>query len=152
MIAWRIAKKRHALDRTGIGAAIKGGRWNGANIHAIYAGLSLEIAAMEKLVHTGSILPLDLVVVRIELPDDDSLYEKPPIKSLPKGWDDTPSSPDAAAYGDAFLLKGEKLGMIVPSAIIPEASNIVINPAHPRIGDMKMKTVRKFMFDPRLKR
>lgn len=151
MIAWRIAKKRHALDRSGAGAAIKGGRWNSANIHAIYAGLSLEIAAMEKLVHTGSILPLDLVVVRIDLPDDDSLYETIPIKSLPKGWNDMPSSPGAAAYGDAFLLKGEKLGMIVPSAIIPEAANIMINPAHQRIGEMKMKVIRKFVFDPRLK-
>ena len=151
MFAWRIAKKRHALDRTGAGAAIKGGRWNGANIHVIYAGLTLEIAAFEKLVHTGSILPLDLVVVRIVLPDEGGLYEKPAIKDLPKGWSDTPAPPDAADYGNQFLARGERLGLIVPSAAIPEAEIIVINPVHPRMADVKMEVIREFTFDARLR-
>lgn len=38
---------------------------------------------MEKLVHTGSILPLNLVVVRMILPDDNNLYEIPPFDALP---------------------------------------------------------------------
>lgn len=151
MFAWRIAKKRYALDRAGAGAAIKGGRWNSQNIHAIYAGRTLEIAALEKLVHTGSILPQDLVIVRLDLPDDAGLYEKPGLKDLPKGWSDTPASPDAADYGDQFLTTGKRLGLIVPSAVIPEAENIVINPAHPRMGDVKMEIVRAFTFDPRLR-
>jgi RES domain-containing protein len=151
MLAWRIAKKRHALDRTGVGAAIKGGRWNSANIHAIYAGLSSEIAALEKLVHTGSILPLDLVIVRIELPDDGDLYEKPGLIALPKGWDDTPAPPATADFGDAFLVKGERLGLIVPSSVIPEAENIVINPVHPRMTDVNMEIIRGFTFDPRFR-
>ena len=151
MFAWRIAKKRYALDRTGAGAAIKGGRWNGPNIPAIYAGRTLEISALEKLVHTGSILPQDLVVVRFDLPDEADLYEKPGLKGLPKGWNDSPASPDASAYGDQFLMKGERLGLIVPSAVIPEAENIVINPVHPRMMDVKMEIVRAFTFDPRLR-
>ncbi len=151
MFAWRIAKKAHALDRTGFGASIKGQRWNSANIHAIYAGLSPAIAAMEKLVHTGSILPVDLVFVRLELPDDMAIYDSPDPTTLPKGWNALPGSPLAAAYGDAFLLKGERLGLIVPSAVIPEARNIVINPAHPRMGEVKMTVVRDFTFDPRLR-
>lgn len=151
MLAWRIAKRRHALDRTGAGSAIAGGRWNSANVHAIYAGLTPEMAAMEKLVHTGRILPLDLVVVRIELPDDKGLYEKPGLNELPKGWNDSPPPPATADYGDAFLAKGERLGLIVPSAVIPEAQNIVINPIHPRMVDVKMETIRDFTFDPRLR-
>lgn len=151
MFAWRIAKKKYALDRSGVGAAINGGRWNSANVHAIYASLSLEISALEKLVHTGSILPLDLVIVRIELPDDKTLYKKPTLRALPKGWDVTPSSPAAANYGDTFLTKGDGLGLIVPSAIIPEAVNIVINPVHPRMADVKMKIIRDFEFDSRLR-
>ena len=100
MFAWRIAKKDRALDRSGFGASIRGQRWNSANIPAIYAGLSLEIAAMEKLVHAGSILPPDLVVVRIELPDDKDLFDIPDPSVLPKGWNALPGSPAAAAYGD----------------------------------------------------
>ena len=77
MFAWRIAKRAYALDRSGFGACIKGQRWNSANIRAIYAGLTPEIAALEKLVHAGSILPADLVFVRFELPDDLTLYNSP---------------------------------------------------------------------------
>jgi len=151
MFAWRIAKKARALDRSGFGASIKGQRWNGANVHAIYAGLTPEIAAMEKLVHTGSILPVDLVFVRLEMPDDPAIYDSPDPAALPKGWSAIPGSPTAAAYGDAFLLKGEYLGLIVPSAVIPEARNIVINPSHPRMAEVKMVIVRDFTFDPRLR-
>lgn len=152
MHAWRIAKRRYALDRTGAGAAIKGGRWNSANVAAIYAGLTVEIAAFEKLVHTGTVLPMDLVVVRIDLPDDAGLYEGPRLEDLPLGWSDLPSSPAAAAFGDTFLAKGDCLGLIVPSAIIPEASNILINPGHSRMSGVAMEILRGFTFDPRLRR
>jgi RES domain-containing protein len=152
MQAWRIAKRRYALDRAGAAAAIKGGRWNSANVAAIYAGLTIEIAAFEKLVHAGAILPLDLVVVRIDLPDDAGLYDEPRVEDLPKGWSDLPSSPIAAAFGDAFLAKGNCLGLMVPSAIIPEASNILINPGHPRMSGVTMEILREFTFEPRLRR
>lgn len=151
MLAWRIAKRGHALDRSGYGASIRGQRWNSAGIPAIYAGLTLEIAALEKLVHTASILPPDLVVVRLTLPDDEALYAKPDADSLPQGWSALPGSPASAAYGDAFLLAGARLGLIVPSAVIPEARNVVINPGHPAMLRVAMETVRDFSFDPRLR-
>jgi len=151
MFAWRIAKKSRALDRTGLGPSIKGQRWNSASNPAIYAGLTVEIAAMEKLVHTGSILPPDLVVVRIQLPDDNNFYDIPHPDALPPGWNTLPSSPAAATYGDAFLHKGEFLGLIVPSAIIPEARNIVINPNHVMMHAVTLEIIRNFVFDPRLR-
>ena len=151
MQAWRITKKDRALDRSGFGASITGQRWNSVNVPAIYAGLTLEIAALEKLVHTGSILPLDLVVVQITLPDESALFESPHPDTLPVGWDTLPASSAAAAYGDSFLLGMKYLGLIVPSAIIPEARNIVINPAHPRMEKVTMAIIRDFTFDARLR-
>lgn len=151
MQAWRITKKDRALDRSGFGASITGQRWNSVNVPAIYAGLTLEIAALEKLVHTGSMLPLDLVVVQIALPDEPALFESPHPDTLPDGWDALPASSAAAAYGDSFLLSMKYLGLIVPSAIIPEARNIVINPAHPRMEKVTMAIIRDFTFDARLR-
>lgn len=151
MQAWRITKKNRALDRSGFGASITGQRWNSVNIPAIYAGLTLEIAALEKLVHTGSILPLDLVIVQIILPEDPALFKIPHPDTLPDGWDALPASSAAAVYGDNFLLGGEYLGLIVPSAIIPEARNIVINPAHPRMEKVTMVIIRDFTFDARFR-
>jgi hypothetical protein len=40
----------------------------------------------------------------------------------------------------------------VPSAVIPEASNIMVNPRHPRMADVRMEIVREFAYDPRLRR
>lgn len=90
MRAWRIAKKQFALDRQGVGARISGGRWNSPGIAAIYAGMTPEIAALEKLVHAGDILPADLLLVRIALPENVSLYLRHEPDDLPRGWDALP--------------------------------------------------------------
>ena len=71
MIAWHY---QCALDGTGIGARTYGGRWNAPGMHGIYARMTPEISAMEKLVHAGDILPVDLVLVDRELPEDTDLY------------------------------------------------------------------------------
>jgi hypothetical protein len=55
---------------------------------------------MEKLVHTGSILPPNFLVVRITLPDDKSLYEIAVLCTLPDGWNVLTGSSAAAAYDD----------------------------------------------------
>lgn len=120
-------------------------------MRAIYAGLTPEIAALEKLVHTGSTLPLDLVITRISLPDDTSLYESPSYDSLPEDWEALPTSPTTASFGDSFLLEAKHLGLIVPSSIMPEARNIVINPDHPMMREVTIEIVREFIFDPRLR-
>lgn len=150
MQVWRIAKRSYALDRKGTGARLSGGRWNSLGVAAIYAGLTPEIAAMEKLVHTGDFLPHDLVLAMINLPDDNKLYQRHMVKDLPVGWDALPSSTAAIALGDEFLFAATHLGLIVPSAVMPEASNILLNPAHPAFSTVTINIVRPFEFDSRL--
>lgn len=150
MQAWRIAKKAFALDRQGTGARLSGGRWNSPGVAAVYAGLTPEIAALEKLIHTGDLLPQDLVLALIVLPDDQRLYRHYSVDNLPVGWDALPSSATATALGDQFLLSSSHLGLIVPSAVMPEASNIVLNPNHPAFSVVTIRVVRSFEFDSRL--
>ena len=152
MQAWRIAKRAYALDRQGTGARLTGGRWNSPGVAAIYAGMTPEIAALEKLVHTSDILPRDLVLSVIELPSDERLYLRLTVADLPDGWDALPSSTTAASIGDAFLRASTHLGLIVPSAIMPEALNIVLNPSHPEFNSVTFSIVRPFEFDSRLSR
>ncbi len=151
MQSWRIAKKAYALDRLGTGARLTGGRWNSQGIAAIYAGLTPEIAAMEKLVHTSDLLPKDLVLTRIDLPGGQRLYKRHKVEDLPDGWDALPSSTAAIAMGDAFLLSAKHLGMIVPSSVMPEAFNVVLNPNHPAFSAVTISIVRPFEFDSRLR-
>ena len=95
MQAWRIAKRAYALDLNGTGARLTGGRWNSPGVAAIYAGMTAEIAAMEKLVHSADLIPKDLVLAAIRLPDDAKLYARFGVKDLPDGWDALPSSASA---------------------------------------------------------
>lgn len=150
MQAWRIAKSQFALDRLGTGARLFGGRWNSEGVAVIYAGMSPEIASMEKLVHTSNFIPADLVLVRLELPDTPSLYLNYTASNLPAGWDSLPESFAAVAIGDSFVSSGAYLGMIVPSVIMPEANNIVINPTHLAFTQVIMEIIRPFEFDSRL--
>jgi len=152
MQAWRIAKRGYALDRQGTGGRLTGGRWNSPGVAAIYAGMTAEISALEKLVHTSDILPRDLVLSVIELPSDERLYLRLTVADLPDGWDALPSSTAAISIGDEFLLASTHLGLIVPSAIMPEALNIVLNPSHPEFNSVTFSIVRPFEFDSRLSR
>lgn len=117
----------------------------------IYAGLSVAITAFEKLVHTGNPLPDDLVLVEIILPENPNLYQTLQQHQLPPHWDAMPSSIEAAGIGDQFVKSGEYLGLIVPSAIIQESQNIVINPQHPSFGEVTFNILRPFKFDHRIR-
>ena len=152
MQSWRIAKRVFALDLVGTGARLTGGRWNSPGIAALYAGLTAEIAAMEKLVHTSDLLPRDLVLAVIEMPDDAELYRRYYVNELPEDWDALPSSTSAVEIGDQFLLEAKYLGIFVPSAIMPEATNVVLNPNHPAFSRVTISIVRPFEFDSRLKK
>jgi RES domain-containing protein len=151
MRAWRIAKKSHALDRSGGGGFAEAGRWHEQGQAVIYAGLTPEICVLEKLAHTGQLLPADLVLVELSLPEGTGLYLETPFAELPSGWDVLPPGTASAAFGSRFLRGGQALGLIVPSAIVPEGRNILINPLHPAIAQVTMTILRPYRFDQRLR-
>lgn len=147
---WRIAQARFALDRHCEGSRLHGGRWNQPGVGALYVATSIELAALEKFVHTGGIAPVDLQLVAVDLPDDEGLIATTPIEALPADWAALPGSDAAQAFGTDWLLKGAELVLLVPSVIVPEAMNGIINPLHPRYAEVGMTLVRPFDFDPRM--
>jgi RES domain-containing protein len=149
MRAWRIAAEPWAKDKTGVGAARNGGRWNSKGTFAIYLGMTPEICALEKLAHSGRPLPDNLVLVAVTLPDDPKLYRRP-IK-LPPDWKRLPPSAATAQFGDRILADTAVLGFFVPSVLMPESENLVLNPAHPAMKKwVRFKVVREFRYDTRL--
>ena len=147
---WRIAKKRYALDRMCEGSRLNGGRWNKPGFGALYVASSIELAALEKFVHTSGIAPRDLVLVAVNVPDDSGLIGQADLSSLPKGWNAMPVSDEAQAFGTTWLTETEQLALLVPSVVIPEAMNAIVNPGHPRYGEVTMTVVRPFDYDPRM--
>jgi RES domain-containing protein len=52
--------------------------------------------------------------------------------------------------GDAWLTTGRTLALQVPSALIPEEPNFVLNPAHAAMSQLHIGEPKVFHFDARL--
>lgn len=148
MRCWRIAKRQYALDTSCLGARDMGGRWNPVGMSALYAGSNVEICALEKFVPEGIAVPL--VLVAIDLPDDPGLGYAPPLTELPPDWNAMPAPVSSQRFGAVFLQAASHLYMRVPSVVVPEATNLVINPLHPAYGQIKLAIARPFAFDSRM--
>lgn len=150
MIFYRITKKEQvALD--GKGGLFGSGRWHKKGSLVIYASEHASLAAWEKIVHVTNFenLPNDLLLVKIEMPDRIEI-QTVPQEVLVKGWDSYPFASETVDYGTSFLRKNEHLALKVPSAIIPEEFNIILNPLHPDIRDCKVISTIQFIFDKRV--
>jgi RES domain-containing protein len=148
-VVWRIARRRYALDRRGTGAAQDGGRWNQPGTGVIYAGCTVAITALERFVHLAGIVPPDLVLVRVELPRDHAA-ERPRLSELPKDWDLVPAGPSSMAFGTRWAQEKRSLVLYVPSVILREESNAVLNPDHHEFVAVKMTIERDFHYDARM--
>jgi RES domain-containing protein len=62
---------------------------------------------------------------------DPAAVEQIELASLPKRWRSYPAPRKLQDFGDAWVVRGEKPVLRVPSAIVPAESNYLLNPAHP---------------------
>lgn len=154
---WRIAQDTRecaADDLSGRGAQKTGGRWNDKGASLLYASSSRALACLETVVHLNAGgLPLNRYLVEIIIPEPVwSGAQTMTDQTAPVGWDAEPASKTSADFGSAWIRKNATLVLIVPSVIIPEEANILINPEHADIGKVRAKKVRKWHYDPRLVR
>ncbi|MGI4936453.1 MAG: RES family NAD+ phosphorylase [Janthinobacterium lividum] len=150
MRCWRIATAKWALDRSGEGVRLYGGRWNPIGYPVIYTGMTVEIAALEKFDHFPSIASTPLKLVSIDLPDGPDVVYVPDPNELPAEWQVMPASASAQEFGRRWIESREFLAMCVPSAIVAEASNALINVHHAAFKAVDIQIVRDFSFDARM--
>ncbi|MFA7241538.1 MAG: RES family NAD+ phosphorylase [Sulfuricellaceae bacterium] len=157
MIVWRIGTDTPdyvAEDTSGVGAKKTGGRWNRAGHAVIYTAESIPLAVLETLIHLGAgSLPLNRYLVRFDIPD--AVWrqrEELTQHTAPVGWDALPPGKTSLEFGDGWLKSGRSSLLVVPSVVAPEASNILINPAHPDIKTIVATKVRKWLYDARIHR
>lgn len=150
MRLWRITTAPWALDKRCDGARSHGGRWNPVGFGVLYAGTTIELCALEKFVHlSGTVVP-PMVLVAIDVPDRAGPVFKPALADLPDDWAALPAPASTQEIGQQWLASPDALMMLVPSAVIPEAVNAVINPAHPAYAQVTLEVVRQFRFDARM--
>lgn len=148
--AWRLTKARYAGDLTGQGAARDGQRWNQPGQRAVYLGMTPEISVLEVLVHLNGVLSAPLVLSGYDVPAGPGLIAKPDPNTLPEGWNAIPHGQASAAFGGDWLRTGQKLGLVLPSVVVTQARNLLLNPLHPAMAQVVLVHQEPFQLDQRL--
>ncbi|MDQ3206523.1 MAG: RES family NAD+ phosphorylase [Pseudomonadota bacterium] len=124
-VVWRISIHPGI---TGIGGMYSNGRWNSKGRFIIYTAEHPALSLVEIMAHLDLSLdqvPGNLKLCRIEVGDDMSVYRP----ELPDGWQANELM--SRKIGDAWLAAATDPLCEVPSAILPNSTNLLINPAHP---------------------
>jgi RES domain-containing protein len=139
VLAWRLCREPFA-DLSGEGARVYGGRWNSRGRPLVYAASTAALAVLEVRVHLDlppDLLPEDYTLLTLDL--DDLAVET--VGELPN---------NPRASGDAWLAGVRTPVLCVPSMIVPESPNLLLNPHHPDARSARISGRRRFTFDRRL--
>lgn len=154
MRVFRIEREKYLKTTLkGIGASMtRGFRWNSLNTKLIYTAESRALAILEISVHLdlSEDLPKDRYYVEIDIPNKFTIQEVK-IKDLPSNWNSWPPILATQTIGDDFVFENKAVILKVPSSIVPQEFNYLINPNHPDAKMIKIITKTPVIFDPRLK-
>jgi len=149
MLLFRIVKCVYAGDLSGEGARLYGGRWNSEGKSAVYLASSRALAVLEVLVHLPPLMvPDGYCLVEIDVPDH-SIYDLP-VEELPGDWNSIAQPIALRKTGDGFLKKQKYFLMKIPSVIVPQEFNYLLNPLHRDIEKTRVLKTIPFDFDSRL--
>lgn len=141
VLVWRIGTDTpdySADDLSGEGARRSGGRWNRRGTAMVYSSSSIALACLETIVHlAASDLPLNRYLVSLTVPDD--IWPEAVILQSGDhvGWE----------AGTHWAMNKTSVLLLVPSVIVPEELNILINPAHPETERIQATKMRRWTYD-----
>ena len=148
---WCLCQRRYAASAfDGEGARRYGGRWNPVGVRVVYTSESISLAALEALVHVDPPeAPEDLVVIPVDIPNDMGITEVT-SRGLPGGWRSSPGPPRLQQVGLNWVRTGQTAVLSVPSVVVPEERNYLMNPAHPDFARIRRGRPKAFAIDSRL--
>lgn len=147
---WRIVKQRHAKSAfDGEGARRFGGRWNTPGIPVVYISESRALALLEVLAGLKSVKPAQSYVL-FPVSFEDSLIEVLRPKDLPAEWRQSPPPPTTQVLGDDWAANQKSAVLQVPSVLVPEEFNFLLNPTHPDFERIQIGIPQDIKLDSRL--
>ena len=147
MIVYRISNELYKEDISGNGAAINGSRWNSKSIKMLYAGEYISLCMLESLVHLRKIdIPANQYLLSIQVPD--TKFQEIKFSKLKEKWQQHINY--TQWIGDQFISNNQHLYLKVPSAIVPQEHNFLINPLHKDFKKVKITNSQLLELDKRL--
>ena len=151
MKVYRIGWTKHADDLSGEGSKLFGGRWNHKGIPCVYTSESRALALLEYSVNVNiDEIPRALSCVTIEIPDRSiKLISE---NKLPGNWKNFPAPSDTKDFGSKLLSSLKVKVIKIPSSIIKEEFNYLLNPLHQHNKNFKVVDIKDFIYDVRIKK
>lgn len=143
MKLWRVSPAR-SLEQAS--RAHGAGRWSWASRDVLYTSSTPELAVLEALAHRTE-KPVAHWLCLVELP---GVGSGPRLDDLPGDW--RVQQALTRRLGNAWYDDLRSPVLLVPSAVCEEATNVLVNPRHPRARSLRMTVLRRFDFDRRLTR
>ena len=149
MKVYRIAKDKYIRDLTGIGAKTVGGRWNFKGVGVLYCSSTASLCMLECLAHFPvAFAPSNMALATISIPEDS--IKNVELSQLPNDWQEVPSPRVLKEMGRQWVDANESIALRVPSTIVPQEYNLILNPLHPDFSKVKLDVVEPFEFDGRV--
>lgn len=147
MTVYRFTRENYSHDISGEGAKQWGGRWNSPGLAVVYTSCSISLSLLELFVYQASYEEIRVNnLMKIEVPD--IFIQTIAANSLKKNWQ---HDIDYCRFiGNEFLQNNKSLMLKVPSAVVPEEFNILINPRHAAFKECSLLASDFFPFDARL--
>lgn len=150
MVVYRVGRRKFSMELTGEGARLHGGRWNHILIPCIYTSESRALAVLEYTVNISiEDIPGSLCITAIEIPDT-GIYEVN-VADLPRNWKKSPPPASTKDLGSQILKTSIAPIIKIPSVIIPQEFNYILNPKSTGSKDFKIISVVDFVYDARIK-
>ena len=151
MEVYRLTRRRFAGKNpfAGEGSFLFGVRWSSIGTRVCYAATHRSLAILEYRAHIDqAFMPDDLVIATLQIPEQIVIT---PTPVLPEDWQEYPAPASLRRIGDRFIAEGKAALMLVPSVLVPQENNVMLNPLHPDAKRMRRKRrLVPFAYDPRL--
>lgn len=134
-------------DLSGRGGALRSGRWHQRGTPVVYCSDHPSTALLEVLVHIDfEDFPASYTLLKIACPDDLT------VQAIGSEEVDLADLADTQTFGDTLLRHSNICLFSVPSVVMPEARNVLINPKHDAAGEIRIETIATYPFDKRFRR
>ena len=149
MNVFRIVPEAFSNELNASGSA---NRWNLRGQKVIYTGSSRSLSTLELIVHRSAIQPskpYKLLVISIDLLEAE--YQKIQLDQLPINWRNLQAYGQLQLIGSNWYKAQNSLLLEVPSAVIPQESNYIINTEHPDFSKkIRINRIEDYFWDNRL--
>jgi len=147
MQVYRITLSQYANS---LQASGRPARWNGNHVKVIYTSSSNSLACLENVVHRSYLgLSGNFTSLTVHIPDKIKITEVK-LEDLLSDWQDFESFPYTQNIGNAWIKDHNTAILKVPSAIIRNEHNYLLNPNHPDFAKIELVESNPFIFDSRI--